>query len=143
MPEPADFDFGGWEPEAEPTGPTVTSDETLRRLFKASIVMNIGIPVTLFLPWGVAAGSIASRKQFDYTLESGLPHNYRDIPILNALVHSSGNDADDAGYFHLRAATTWSATNVQFHVGLRVRLADVSAWRVGLPKGLESEARGS
>ena len=118
---------------------STTPDTTLRRAI-AAIEANPkkpgkGIEITLYLPWGVVTGELASRRHFDQRSASYLREHGEDD--LGKAIDPKDDAAppEAAEYIHLHSDVLCVfGDKVVEHKVLRVRLADVTAWTFGHPK---------
>lgn len=124
MSEPPHFQL----PEPEAFEVATNSDDTLRRLFAAA-ADGEPIPVTLYLPWGIAVGLTASHEEF---LEQA-HYSFNDRPELI----EPFQNGDDDDYIYLMNVTTaidGELSNILRHNVIKIRLDQVVSWAFGQPE---------
>lgn len=103
-------------------------DLTLQQLLAQADAEQKAVPLTLYMPWGIASGKSAGRADFDAYSADFL----RRITLSGIFEQHQGPAPDD-GYVHLTQVKCYSAMTIQQHEVLRLRAADVTAWVIGLP----------
>ena len=123
----------------------------------AHIADFVGFPLTLYMPWGIAAGNVGSPngyyKHLGEQVRAGIipadaPEGWREMidefastnfdaysemTPSERLENSYAQGFDLLSHINLRDATCWVGgfTHPMKHEYLRVRLSDVSAWAWG------------
>lgn len=108
--------------------PQMPPDLTLQQLLAQADAEQKAVPLTLYMPWGIASGKSAGRADFDAYSADFL----RRITLSGIFEQHQGPAPDD-GYVHLTQVKCYSAMTIQQHEVLRLRAADVIAWVIGLP----------
>ncbi|MGB8501759.1 hypothetical protein [Mycobacterium sp.] len=102
------------------------SDPLLKKLItQGNEVDEKSVPLTLYTPFGRVSGYTTTGDDF---------HRYseRELQQLSEVQSVFEGSADDDDYVHLASAKSWTSP-VEQHACLRIRLADVMAWTIGLP----------
>jgi hypothetical protein len=110
------------------SSPQMPSDLTLQQLLAQADAEQKTVPLTLYMPWGIASGNSAGRSDFYAYSADFLRRSH-----LSGIFEQDQGRAPDDDYVHLTQVKCYSAMTVQQHEVLRLRAADVTAWVIGLP----------